>query len=163
MTLRIASICLCPILVLLVHSLSQAQEKSKSWLPKMFNRSTAESSPAPSKSASDTDSIPWYKQFGPTKETASPPKQRSSTSTLGKIGQTSKRWWDNTVDFINPFNDKPKSSPPPKNQGYAPQNEKKQSEGGGLFGWAKPEKTPAKPKSVNEFLGGTNPLLQPDL
>lgn len=138
------------------------QEKSKSWFSKMFSRSAEENSSGTNSEASPSArqpqektgwSMPMTKKDVPA-SLASTPKRKSST--FGKIGQTSKRWWDNTVDFVNPFNDNPK---PPKQQGYVPQSQldEAQNKKGGLFGWARREPEPEPIRSPIEFLKQPRP------
>lgn len=88
--------------------------------------------------------LTWSKQ-----ELKSKPK---GEGTMAKLGKTSKRWWGNTVSFLNPF-DKPAPMP---QQGYQPQNAKAKS-GGGAFGWLWREETTETPTNVNDFLRQERP------
>jgi len=74
-------------------------------------------------------------------------------SLMHKMGQSTKRAWNNTVDFLNPFEDEP---PEPQQQGYQPQN-KTSKPGSGMFGWMWREETTETPASVNEFLRQERP------
>ncbi len=157
---RIASICSCLMLVLLISSESRAQQESKSLWSSMLGRGSAPSANPKAATADDSAKTSWLNPFASKSDSAAKAPKRTA-STMGKIGQTSKRWWDNTVDFVNPFNDKPK---PRTNQGYKPQEQTEISDSGGLFGWTRRDKKETeKPKSVNEFLQGTNPLLDPTI
>ncbi|MEZ6135041.1 MAG: hypothetical protein R3C53_09050 [Pirellulaceae bacterium] len=74
-------------------------------------------------------------------------------SMMSRMGATSKRWWDNTVDFVNPFNDAP-----PAKQGYQPQSTtKKSTAGSGMFGWMWREEVVESPTTVNDFLRQPKP------
>ncbi len=78
---------------------------------------------------------------------------KSSPSMLSKMGQSTKRAWGNTVDFLNPFDDKPAK---PVQQGYQPQNTTTK-QGPGMFSWMWREETTETPTSVNEFLRQERP------
>lgn len=77
----------------------------------------------------------------------------SAPSMFNKMSQTTKRTWNNTVDFLNPFEKKPAQ---PVQQGYQPQNMTKKK-GSGMFGWMWREETTETPTSVNEFLRQERP------
>ncbi len=100
---------LCFVVVALVASSGWSQEKttSSAWWPFSMASSTESKSskptysPArPSKSTSEEDS--WFQL--PTWMKPKP-KSKWEPSMSTKIRKTSKKWWDNTVDFLNPFND----------------------------------------------------------
>lgn len=133
------------------HSPLWAQQESKSWLPRIFSSDddkasggfTTPGSSSTSKSASDSS---WWTPW----KSDSKPKAKSSKtngSMIGRMGRTTKKWWSNSLDFVNPFNDAPKPKQP---NGYAPQNNTKKT-GGGLFGWMAPEED-KEIRSVNDFL-----------
>jgi hypothetical protein len=83
-----------------------------------------------------------------------PSSSQKSPSAISRIGKTSKRWWDNTVDFVNPFDTPNKKF----KQGYQPQYEQPQSKSGsGLFGWMWREETVESPTTVNDFLRQPRP------
>ena len=82
--------------------------------------------------------------------TKSKPKQKNTTG-FGSIRKTSKRWWNNTVDFINPFDSEPEAKP----QGYRPQDLVEESSGGwSWFGSTKPKENPT---TVTDFLKQPRP------
>ena len=68
------------------------------------------------------------------------------------MGKSSKKFWNSTVDFLNPFDSEPK----PKQQGYQPQNTKT-STGSGPFGWLWREEKTETPATVNDFLRQPRP------
>lgn len=136
-----------------------AQEKSGWWNP--FNTTSTETTDG----ASADNTVRKSSQFGsggtgfkfpelkmPTwsdKVTAkSEPKKPKAPSTLNRMGATSKRWWNNTVDFVNPFDSKPE----PQQQGYQPQNKTTSKKGSGPFGWMWREEQTETPSNVNDFL-----------
>lgn len=86
------------------------------------------------------------------------PKTSSSKgpSMLQKMGKTTKQFWGNTVDFINPFdsNSKPQKSQGYQllNSGYQPQKQKMEKAGSGPLGWLWREQTIESPTNVNDFL-----------
>jgi hypothetical protein len=82
---------------------------------------------------------------------------------MNRMGNTTKKWMNNTADFLNPFNDgKPDSA---QKQGYqahgyqtqawsnrAPKEEKKS-----MFGWMWAEEEEKPISSVNDFLAQPMP------
>ena len=97
-----------------------------------------------------------------TQEVAAAPSSTAPTqpTVLGKLGQSTKRAWNNTLDFMNPFDQASETKPSeyqPLHQGYQPQNSKSTSKSSGLFGWMWREETPEEPASVNEFLRQERP------
>ncbi len=147
---------------LIPQSVMTAQEKTAWWKP--FSSSTTTTS----ESANAT--VRKSTQFGgggssffkfpevkmPTwsdkVKTQSEPK-KNGPSTLSRMGTTSKRWWNNSVDFINPFDSKPQST----QQGYQPQNNKTSKKGTGPFGWMWREEKTEAPNNVNDFLKQPRP------
>ena len=85
--------------------------------------------------------------------------RRRGPSMLSRMGSTTRRWWDNTIDFVNPF-DSPKST---LGRGYQPQNlntpyaKKKTSSGKGPFGWLWREEQIERPTSVPDWLKQPRP------
>lgn len=71
------------------------------------------------------------------------------------MGSTSKRWWNNTTEYLNPFD----SEPAPKAHGYQPQLQTQTKSGSGMFGWMGREERNEEPKDVNEFLRQPRPRL----
>ncbi len=71
-----------------------ASEKSE-----LRSRTDASGAKANSGTASTGFNLP----FSPSK--SKPKTQSRKDSVFTRVGKTSKRWMDNTVDFINPFND----------------------------------------------------------
>lgn len=88
--------------------------------------------------------MPWF---------SSQSKSRSkSKSMFGRMSSTSKKWWGNTVDFMNPFND---GSSKPQPHGYqssywGSQTSQSQTKESSWWPWAKQEEEPIE--SVNDFL-----------
>jgi hypothetical protein len=94
-----------------------AQEKKSWW---SFSSGSDSATVSNSAKSSSMFSLPtWAKPK---------PKSKWEPSMSSKIKKTSKTWWNNTVDFLNPFNDANDSEPvsdgrwaPPKFEGKAPQ------------------------------------------
>lgn len=129
-----------------------AQQESRSWLPRIFSgddtkdsiSARAQTKSSGTKSAEDSSWwLPWKSEDKPKAKSSRP-----VGSAIGRMGRTTKKWWENSVDFINPFNDAPK---PPPQQGYVPQNEKKKASSGGFFSWLAPPEE-KRIESVNDFL-----------
>lgn len=78
---------------------------------------------------------------------------------MRKMGSTTKKWMNNTADFLNPFNDgKPKES---QTHGYqtdywADRNKLKE-EKSGMFDWMWKKEEEKKISSVNDFLAQPMP------
>jgi hypothetical protein len=65
---------------------------------------------------------------------------------------TSKRWWDNTTDFLNPFNDAKPEKKPVESDWWSERNKPKE-EPKGMFSWMRGEEKKEKEiKTVNDFL-----------
>lgn len=154
----------CVLLAVVLPMASQvarAQEKDAktSWNP--FKLASFEKS-EPVASSSDVRKSSFFSDAKEDKPLFSMPKltwskqelnpKPKGEGTMSKLGKTSKKWWNNTVSFLNPF-DKPKPLP---QQGYQPQNAKAKS-GGGAFGWLWREETIETPTNVNEFLSQERP------
>ena len=87
-----------------------------------------------------------------TATTASAPVTKKP-STFSKIGSQTKRFWNGTIDFLNPFDGKTSNNKPAMyGQGYQPQSQANQAESGSRFGWLWGNAKPEEPASVNEFL-----------
>ncbi len=102
--------------------------------------------------------MPWSSDKQATEPTYVEPKvataqASSGPSMLSRMSQSTKRTWNNTVDFLNPFEKEPAQ---PVQQGYQPQN-KTEKKGSGMFGWMWREETTERPTSVNEFLKQERP------
>lgn len=154
------SFTICLVLLLLVNVRSFGQDKQPWWNP-FAGSSTTSSSDAGvressffnggSKSAKAKESswtlpkMPWSAD--------SKPNTRQGPSTFSRMGKSTKKMWNSTVDFINPF-DSPKS---PTTQGYQPQYAEKSSSGGGPLGWLWREEKVESPTTVNDFLRQPRP------
>lgn len=141
--------------ILLVANAAHAQDDGGSWWdfsPK--EKSTTQedffgrSKPMFSSEMFKLPKMPW------SSSDASKPR-KSGPSMLSKMGQSTKRMWNSTVDFMNPFNNGPA---PARTHGYQPQNTQKKS-GGGPFGWMWREETTETPATVNDWLRQPNPLM----
>lgn len=142
----------CFIACALSTSSAQGQE-SDSWWPLGSSEKT-ESRPSsyfdskPKSSATSSTSSSWFKW---------PSKSKSKTksgSVVTRATKTSKKWWDNTVDFVNPFND---SKPAPEQRyqspSWADRNKKPEEESPGWFSWMwKEEKVEEAPTSINDWM-----------
>lgn len=81
--------------------------------------------------------------------TKKPPEKSSwARSTFGTMGATTKKFWGETVDFLNPFDNKRE----PRQQGYQPQSLTESKEDSRFFSWLTPEPPESEPQSVNDFL-----------
>lgn len=88
-------------------------------------------------------------------------KKKSSPSTLSKMGNSTKRMWSSSIDFLNPFDSPPAKTQQgylPREQGYRPQNIE-ESSGSGMFGWMWREEKTETPATINDWLSQPNPLL----
>ena len=108
------------------------------------------------KSQQSAWSLPKLSWGAAEKEPAARSAQPRGPSMFKKMGQSTRQAWNNTTDFLNPFNDAPA---PPVNQGYQPQkiDNKPPSSGGGMFGWMRPKEPVEKPASVNDWLSQERP------
>jgi hypothetical protein len=114
-----------------------------------------------SKSAWSRDASPLYTNIASSEKTSWLPKWQSpkmpwsksppvrsypkpKTSTWNQINNTSKRWWNKTLELLDPY-------PEPKLPKYNPPSGKKPKSNwfGGMF----QPKEPPNPKTVTEFLG----------
>ena len=144
-------------------SVATAQEKSSWWNPFSSKGTSAASASSVGSAGSTTressqfgggSNLKWpefqFPSWSAKVEAASKPK---GPSTLSRMGTTSKRWWNNTVYFINPFD----SKPTPKTQGYQPQIKSESKSGSGPFGWMWREEKTEAPTNVNDFLKQPRP------
>ncbi len=142
------------LVVLLLAPTGFSQESKASWNPFSKGDSADDGSTiressffngSGGKSMFKLPKLPWF-----SKDSSSKPK---SESALSRMGKTTKRWWSNTVDLMNPFD----SPAPKRNQGYQPQNMQRKSSGGGPLGWLWREEPRENPTTVNEFLRQPRP------
>ncbi len=138
-------------LMLCICSASQVEaQESTSWLPfgaleKSETRSSSYSS------GTKPDSKPsslWFKW--PSGSSEAKPKS-SMSAAASRAGRKSKKWLDNTVDFMNPFGDEEHAQA----HGYQPnflreRNKAKKAKSSGMFDWTRKEEDPG-PASVNEW------------
>jgi hypothetical protein len=162
MKARIHPLYMFALLILLTRGVA-GQEASKPWWNPFSTSSSAdagtvrsssffdgsmkndsEKETASGKSMFSFPKMPWASE--------EKPKKSSSTSTLSRMGKSTKKFWNSTVDLLNPFD----SEPQPKQQGYQPQNVKKSSSNG-PFGWMWPEEKTETPATVNDFLRQPRP------
>ncbi len=149
-------------LVFLVVSPTRGQEATASWWNPMtwgsgddsvrkssYFSGSSKPAPADSKPLFSMPTMPWSVE----RQEIAPKPQSTGPSMIGKMGQSTKRAWNNTVDFLNPFDPAPAE---PLQQGYQPQNTTTKS-GSGMFGWMWREETTETPASVNEFLRQERP------
>lgn len=95
-------------------------------------------STASSRKNSNTSWLPW---------SASKPKSKAhKPSTFDKMARSTKSAWNKTVDFINPFDDKPAAKTTP---GSVPNTN----------GWFNSTKPTDKPSSVPEWMSGQRPTF----
>lgn len=95
----------------LLTSFVDAQESSKSWWNWGSDKEPSRSSTFFGSSSKSKPSM--TSMFKLPSWSKSKSKSGSKSSTYSKMTRTSKRWWDNTTDFLNPFNDgKPKTTTP---------------------------------------------------
>ncbi len=149
-----------------LNQTSVGQEKTTQWWNPMTWNPMAESSSSGDTAVRKSTYFNGANQKSSDKPLLSMPKlpwtsaeQATNTapagpSTFSKMGQSTKRAWNNTVDFLNPFEKKTTS----QQQGYQPQNSQKTTKAGtGMLGWMWREETTESPTSVNEFLRQERP------
>lgn len=137
--------------------LASAQESKPWWNPfasegdstvrksTFFDSTAKEAKPS---SMFQLPKLPW------TSTTTSKPAKSKSPSVLTRMGSSTKKAWNSTVDFLNPF-DTPATTEK-KQQGYQPQNVETSS-GSGMFGWMWREEKRETPTTVNDFLRQERP------
>lgn len=145
------------LVLLLLPTAAQAQEKEKAWwnplslLPTANDSRSSDFFNKPKKSSGSFLGMTkpaWMK---------SEAKPKSGTSSMQRFGQSTKKLWSDTADFINPFDKKPTPSPyMGKNVGFQSQKQDKPSSGG--FGWLWPKEEVEQPQTINDWLGQSNPL-----
>ncbi len=159
------------VLVVCLGSMASGQETKPWWNP--FGKSDAAVQPASATSAMPSDvRTSTFFNGGSDNATKSNSKSwksmfkmpswnwlqgknksgRAKESMFAKAGRNTKKFWNSTVDFLNPF-DAPAAKPTLGNQGYQPQVlNQTQKSGDGPLGWLWQERTIEKPPTVNEFL-----------
>ena len=147
----------CLVICVLSNSRLAAQE-STSWWPfgsseKTETRSSSYFSGTKSKGKTSSS---WFKL--PAWTSKSKPKAKSQgTSVVSRAGKTSKKWLDNTVDFMNPFNDtKPAQAHGYQSGNWSSRNKPKEEKPAGMFDWMWQEEEP-EISSVNDFLALPTP------
>ncbi len=153
---------LCLLVLLFIHGATAQQASCQETTRPWWNPFASESKTTPLANQSSANDSKLFTGSGspsmfklPNWElpslTKKPTKtKKNSASTMSRLGNTTKRWWDNTVDFINPFD-----SPAPttrQSQGYQPQNQAKQKDSSGAWDWLKGTEPRQEPTTVNEFL-----------
>ncbi len=139
-----------------------AQEKSSWWNPlSAFKKSDdkAIESSFFNKKPKSSFSMPKFSLASSQKKVNSNSKSTMSQfgKTSRKIGTSTKKMWNSTVDFLNPFDEKPEKKSR-SGMGYQPQIKEKKS-GSGPFGWMWQEQKTETPATMNEWMKQTNPLL----
>jgi hypothetical protein len=134
-------------------SVSHVQaDDSWSWNPFAKSSSSRDSSPIYSKSSSSGSKSSWWPSWKAPKMpwTSSGPKvssyNRSKTSTWGKINKTTKSWWKNTAEFLDPYPD-PK---PPKYEEPSRSAAKKSNWFTGMFYKEEPKKVETLPEFLSQ-------------
>jgi hypothetical protein len=145
---------LCCVVVCSITGSKLVAQESSSWWPfgaseKTETRSSSYFGSSKPKATTSSSKDSWFKW--PSWSSKSKPKSKSS-SMVSRAGKTSKRWWDNTVDFMNPFND----SKPAQTHGYqsdywSSRNKPKEEKSSGMFGWMWQEEK-QELSTVNDFL-----------
>ncbi|MFN3190506.1 MAG: hypothetical protein ACE361_08280 [Aureliella sp.] len=115
----------------------------------------------PASSAFPSSGVVTASATAPAKETKSSfslpnPFRMSGPNPLTKMGNASKKFWANTVSFVNPFDNK--AQPVQRQQGYVPQRQLQETKKGGFFSWMTPDPEPQF-DDVNGFLGLSRPRL----
>lgn len=126
------------------------------WGP--FSKSTAsrDSSPLYSKSSAKSSwlptmkmpTMPWSSK-SPRSNSYSNSYSRSNTSTLGKMSKTTKRWWNTTTEWLDPY-------PEPKPQSYSSSSDSKKSNTNWFTGMFEKEDT-NRPMNEIDFLRQPTP------
>lgn len=160
--LTIKGLLLIVTLVCLVRPVGGQEAKSQWWNPTTWSsgdktvRKSSFFSGSSQKATNDKPLLsmphmPWSSSEKPATE--KPPATSSGPSAFSKMGKSTKRAWNNTVDFLNPFDNE---AAQPQQQGYQPQTTTTKP-GTGIFGWMWREETTETPASVNEFLRQERP------
>jgi hypothetical protein len=80
---------------------------------------------------------------------------------VSRATKTSKKWWDNTVDFMNPFNDsqpKSKSAHGYQTPSWSNRSKPEEEKRSGLFSWMwVEEKVDEPPTTVNGWQAQSTP------
>ena len=145
--------------LLLVFALSNsvvAQEsKSSSWWSFGSSKSKEETRPSSFYGASTTKAKSSGSSMFKLPSWSKSKTKSKSKSSFSKMGSTTKKWMNNTADFLNPFNDsKPKVSQAHGYQAdtWANRKKPKEEESSGMFGWMWKETEEPKISTVNDFL-----------
>ncbi len=80
------------------------------------------------------------------------PKDSNKPSMYQRMSGTTKRWWDNTTDFLNPFNDAPPPKKPESTNWWRVEENPPEKSKGWFSGLWQPEEKPKKLETVNDFL-----------
>jgi hypothetical protein len=157
-----------PVMVLLVVAFPQLAAADGGWQMPSLNPFAKKGRPPTSVRVSDSSSswkMPSFltggtKKSAPVKNTA---KKSNQPTTWQKMSTSTKKFWSQTADTLNPFNDADDNKPPPSVTGtntYFSQasnaKSKQQKSSTFLPSWFSAEKE-EKPKTVNEFLGRPRP------
>jgi hypothetical protein len=108
------------------------------WKWPSLTRSEASPSPTPSGKPASGDSLS---------------RQKGKPSGFSKFSTATKKFWSDTADFINPF-DQPAQ---PQKQGYRPQDMEQSRSSGGFSSWFKPKPPEKEIHDVNGFLSQPRP------
>ncbi len=151
------------LLLLLVVQQSAAQESeatSKPWWNPFGNsakQETKKSSFFNSGGSGDSMKMPMWSwpSLGPSQKSTKPKiaSAEKSPSSFDKFNSASKKFWTNTVDFMNPF-DRPKKQT--TGRGYRPQQQESSQKKGGFFSWLSPPPQ-QEVADVKDFLGRPRP------
>ena len=74
-------------------------------------------------------------------------------SPLKRMTDGTKKFWNGTVDLLNPFDSKEEARP----NGYMPQYSQRQKQKSGWFDWMYTEEATPEPRTVNDFLRQPRP------
>ena len=156
------------VMVIIVVAFPQIAAADDGWQMPSLNPFSKKGRPPTSARVSDSGSswkMPSFlpggaKKSAPAKNTA---KKTNQPSAWQKMTTSSRKFWNQTADTLNPFNDAEDNKPPPSATGsnsYFSQasssKSKQQKSSTFLPSWFSEEKE-EKPKTVNEFLGRPRP------
>jgi hypothetical protein len=157
------SLRIVPAILLVVIALPQLAAADDGWQMPNLNPFAKKSRPPTSARVSDGSSwkMPSFLTGGTKKPAA--PKKPNQPTTWQKMSASNRKFWSQTADTLNPFNDANDNQPPPAATGsnsYFSQasNRKTKEKKSSTFlpSWFSEEKE-EKPKTVNEFLGRPRP------
>jgi hypothetical protein len=154
-TVNVRYLALALVLTLATQTIGYSQDSKSWWNPFASSSSSSSSSKTRDSQYFSNNSgmkMPEFKMS--TWGTSNSKPKKKQPSAMSRMSSTTKRWWDNTVDFMNPFDNKP--APKPKSSYHS---QKQPTENKGMFSWMWQEEKTESPTTVKEFLRNPRPGL----